>query len=101
MRPLRDRHKQVLCPHCGEEGRLRVSAPPVIFKIRGFPGNDLKGKAFRRTNGRNMSFGEHEFLDKEASDDASAVPDTVRAVSKRGDTHTWVTPEGKPNYTEV
>lgn len=80
---------------------MLLSPTPVIFKASGFPGHDLKGSAFRRVNGRNMNFAEREFLDREASDDASAAPDTVRDVSRRGDTHTWVTPEGKPNFTEI
>lgn len=101
FRSVDDRHDQALCPACSEEGHLVICPTPVIFKVRGFPGHDIKGKAFHRVNGRNMSFGEREFLDREASDDASAVPDTVRDVSRRGDTHTWVTPEGKPNYTEI
>ena len=32
-----------------------------------------------------MSFGEHEFLAKEAADDAAAKPDTCVNVAKRGD----------------
>lgn len=70
---------------CGQLGERRISASAVIFKCAGFPSNDSKGSWGRR-DGRTMSFGEREFLDREAADDAAAKPDTCVNVAKRGDT---------------
>lgn len=69
---------------CGELGDRQISAVAVIFKCAGFPSNDSKGSWGRR-DGRTMSFGEYEFLEKEAADDAAANPDTCVNVAKRGD----------------
>jgi len=69
---------------CGALGERQICATAVIFKCAGFPGNDSKG-SWNRRDGRTMSFGEHEFLAKEAADDAAAKPDTCVNVAKRGD----------------
>ena len=82
LRRVADMHAPTFCPDCGAAGAKLVSAPGVIFMEAYFPSNDFKEGAFWRPDGRAMSFHEHEFLDREASDDACAAPETCVNVAR-------------------
>ena len=82
MRRVADRDAPSSCPQCKREGTRRVTSCGIIFMEAYFPSNDFKEGAFWRQDGRAMSFHEHEFLDREASDDAAAAPDTCVNVAK-------------------
>ncbi len=81
-RRVDDRDLPAFCSLCTQQGIRQVTAPGLIFKDDNFPSNDFKEGAFWRPDGRARSFDEHEFLDREASDDASAAPDTCVNVAK-------------------
>ena len=82
-RAVKDRNDKSACPSCQVDGYRAVSAASLIFMDADFPSNDFKEGAFWRPDGRTTSFHEREFLDREASDDASAAPDTVVNVAKQ------------------
>ena len=39
---MADKPSTILCPECPNHAHHVITANPVIFKTRGFPGNDMK-----------------------------------------------------------